>query len=105
MLKSEAWQSLSTVERALWIEIMLRFTGYNNGRISLSCREAAGRLRVSKNTTALAFQTLIETGFIQITAHSGFNMKQRFSRRWAVTHLPIEMGHATNEWKKFRKQS
>ena len=66
-LASEAWQSLKPGPRALYVELKRRYTGSNNGRISLSHREAAAALGVSRNTVGPYFADLQEKGFIRMT--------------------------------------
>ena len=52
LLKSEAWESLKPVPRALFIEVAQRWNGFNNGRIGLGIREAGQAIHV-KHTTAM----------------------------------------------------
>jgi hypothetical protein len=47
-LKSEAWRSLSPNARALYLEIVERYNGSNNGRIGFSIRDAAEALHIGK---------------------------------------------------------
>lgn len=101
MIKSPAWLSLSCPARALWIEVMGRFKGYNNGEIPLSCREAAKLCGISKATASRAFDELIEKGFIEVGEHSSFTVKYKKARKWFVTHLDSEARPATNVWKKW----
>jgi DNA-binding transcriptional regulator YhcF (GntR family) len=99
--KSLAWKSLDTVARCVWLEIMYRYNGINNGEISLSCSEAAALTNVSKNTASLAFNRLIEAGFIRIALNSCFNMKQRRARRWRLTQVACQKNPASKEWKAY----
>lgn len=98
---STAWQSLSPVARCVWLAVVRRYNGINNGNIPLSCLEAAKQLGVSKNTTNIAFRELVKAGFLEMTINSGFNMKVRRSRRWRLTHEAAENTKATNDWKKW----
>jgi DNA-binding transcriptional MocR family regulator len=87
MLACEAWLSLDTVARALYVEIARRYRGpnSNNGRIPYSVREAASALNVSRSTANRAFHHLIERGFIAVGKRSGFSMKGRVSTEWLLT--------------------
>lgn len=64
---SEAWASMKPGPRALYIEIKRRFNGNNNGKITLSHREAARLLNVTKNTVGPYFAELDQRGFIHAT--------------------------------------
>ncbi len=97
---SLAFKSLSTVERSLWLEIMRRFNGYNNGNIPLSCLEAAKFMGVSKNTANRAFKGLQAAGFVKVATPSSFHVKVRRATRWALTHEPYQGKPASNEWRK-----
>jgi hypothetical protein len=37
-LNSAAWKDLNAVERAIYVELMYRYNGSNNGRIALHVR-------------------------------------------------------------------
>ena len=91
MLRSAAWRDLSTVEMALYVEIKRRFDGFNNGRIGMSCREAAALLNVSKATAGRAFDRLQRNGLITIGKPSGFNVKGRVSTEWRLTEYRCDV--------------
>ena len=63
---SEAWATLKPGPRALYVELKRRFTGFNNGRIVLSHRDAAKALNVHRNTVGPWFDQLVERGFIRM---------------------------------------
>lgn len=102
MKKSLAWQSLSCPARAVWLEIMGRFNGYNNGSIPLSCREAADFCNIGKGTAARAFAELLDRGFIDIGEYSSFTLKYKRARTWILTHEAHENGKATDAWKNWQ---
>ena len=106
ILKSPAWLSCGLAARSVWLLLMMRTNGKNNGMISLSCREAAEHCNISKNTAARAFDELIERGLIHIAKDSGFDYKQKKARLWRITHLKDDRnGHAsTDEWKRYKPQ-
>jgi len=99
---SAAWRSLSPVARCVWIEVVRRYAGHNNGDIPLSCREAAGLVNSSPKSAARAFKELQATGFLKVGALSGFNQKGgRRSTRWALTHESLNGTAPTAEWRQW----
>lgn len=88
LLESAAWKSLKPVERALFIEVAQRYSGFNNGIIGLGVLEAGRELHVRKNTAGLAFRVLIERGFLAVTRHSTFGQK-KLTREWRLTYKPM----------------
>ena len=69
-MEEPAWRALSPVAQALypWMKLEWRGGQYNNnGKIRLSCRQAADRVGVSINTAARAFRDLQAKGFIMVT--------------------------------------
>src|SRR5690606_11224990 len=79
LLKSTAWRDLDTNARALYVELLLRYNGQNNGNIGLGNREAGEALNLSKDSARRAFDALIGHGFIEVAQGSTFNQK-RLSR-------------------------
>lgn len=65
--RSEAWATMKPGPRALYLELKRRFTGFNNGDIFLSQRDAAKALNITKDTATTYFRDLIERGFITMT--------------------------------------
>lgn len=103
IMKSDAWRSLSPNARCVWLEIMFRYKGDNNGDIPLSCREAGALLGASKNTGHRAFLQLEDRGFIKVGLIAGFKNKQRMATRWIVTHASYNGKAPTNEWRKWKQ--
>lgn len=99
IVKSPAFRSLPPVPRAIWLELMLRFKGHNNGDIPLSCREVAESLNISKNTASRGFDLLQDRGLTRIGQDSSFTVKTRLSRRWTLTHESVGNRLPTNDWR------
>jgi len=99
IIDSPAWQSLHPEAIGIWILLARRYNGNNNGEIPLSCREAARSLHISKDTAGKYFNQLIDAGLVIVTENSGFNRKNRTSRRFALTHQPLGNNPPTNSWK------
>ena len=108
IFESAAYRDMRPNARSALNEIIKRFNGFNNGYISFSVREMAQRLNVSPDTAGKAITSVKEHGFIKVTEDSGFNVKDRKARRFALTFEIIEIkgnGHKitpTNEWRKWK---
>lgn len=103
IMKSAAWRSLSTNARCVWLEIMFRYNGNNNGEIPLGCREAGELCNISKNTAAQAFKELQKKGLVKVGIASDFNHKCKRSTRWIITHEVFDKKSPTNEWRDWSK--
>jgi hypothetical protein len=88
-LKGDAWRSLSPNARAIYVEIVERYNGTNNGRISFSIREGADLLHIGKNAAAKALLVLQERGFIVAAKRGGFNLryKEQMATEWRLTEF------------------
>ncbi|MGE3745631.1 MAG: hypothetical protein AB7G25_07985 [Sphingomonadaceae bacterium] len=83
---SEAHRNLSLWARAILMEILRRFNGYNNGRIAISQRELAHALNTTnfrKIGTAIA--ELIKHGMIDVQIEGEW--KQRQAREYRITFI------------------
>ncbi|MCK0126063.1 hypothetical protein MWU76_16855 [Gelidibacter sp. F2691] len=70
VMETPAWRAMSANSQMLYIWLKLEWKGSknnNNGKIRLSCRQAALRLGVSTNTAMKAFHDLQAKGFIVIS--------------------------------------
>jgi hypothetical protein len=93
-LKSEAWRSLSPNARALYVEIVTRYNGSNNGCIPFSVREAAEALHIGKNAAAAAFEELRDRGFLVVAKRSSFSLKTKAATEWRLTEFPCDVTNA-----------
>ncbi|SOE18582.1 hypothetical protein SAMN05877838_3511 [Hoeflea halophila] len=89
--RSEAWKSLSPVERCAYIEVKWRYDGLNNGRIGLGCRELGDELNMSRNTADRALDELEKKGFIEKAKPSAFNNKNRAVTEWRLTEYACDV--------------
>lgn len=104
MQNTEAWGTMPSGPRALYIEIKRRYNGGNNGTIYLSHRDAATALAAHRNTVGGWFKELERRGFIVMTRapHLGPSGVGR-SSTWALTEFPTIDGHRpTLAFKKFK---
>src|SRR5262249_22963018 len=70
ILDAPAWRAMSPIARLLWIALRrkLRNYGLNNGKIYLSCRDAAEEIGGNKDTIARRYAELEHYGFLRKTA-------------------------------------
>ena len=69
VIHTPAWRALSLSAQALFPWLLMEFKGKkynNNGKISLSVRQAAERMGVARDTAAKAFRDLQAKGFIVV---------------------------------------
>ena len=97
--RSEAWFACRPAARLIWIAVLERFDGFNNGARSLSVREAAKYAGCSPNTAGRMFNELIDAGLLICSQTSSFNSGKRLVRLLELTHLPKERRVVTNLWK------
>lgn len=98
LLDSPAWLALTPNARATYVELCRRFVGNNNGRISLSVREAADRAGIGKDTASRALLELREAGFIKVTRKGHFHGETREATLWELTEYPVDGAAATKDF-------
>src|SRR5271168_2183897 len=76
LIRTEAWRNTSLAARALLIEVAALYGGGNNGKLVLSVREAAERMRCSKDTVSRSFRELREHGILEATYQGRFSLKE-----------------------------
>ena len=103
--RSKAWFSCSPAARLIWIAVLERYNGENNGEISLSVREAGSYAGCTKNTAGKKFIELLDAGLLQCTMKTSFNNGKGLASTWALTHLPIGGKAATNLWKRMENKT
>jgi hypothetical protein len=86
VMESEAWRSLTTQDRAVYIEILALYDGKNNGYIALGARAAGERANVNKDTAAACLKRLTARGFIECAVPGGYGTKQNRATEWRLTH-------------------
>ena len=62
---SAAYVSLSPVAKCAYVELLDLYNGSNNGKIALSIRGLAAKLKVGKSTADRAFSELEDRGFVE----------------------------------------
>lgn len=97
LLRSPAWCCLSPNGKAVLLHLWERHNGMNNGDIVYAVRDAED-VGVSKSNAARALAELIDKGFLLVTRASGFTVKTKEARCWAITAEPIESAPATKNF-------
>jgi len=99
--RSPAWRTLSPNAKAIYLEILLRFDGGNNGEISYSVRESE-EIGIGRNAASLALKELQHRGFIVIARESSFTLKTREARCWRLTAHGCGKELATKDFTRWR---
>lgn len=93
LMEEPAWRALSPLAQALYPWIKLEWRGpdhNNNGKIRLSCRQAAQRMGISINTAARAFRELQAKGFIVVTVQGALGIEgQARGPSYEITELAM----------------
>jgi hypothetical protein len=100
MAKSDAWRYLPGNAIKAYVELRRRFTGSNNGELSLSLDEAAKLLHLGKATVQRALVLLEQHGFIRMIKRG--HWYGRMASTYAVTDRPIGTQAPTNDWRSWR---
>ena len=91
VMETPAWADLNPTERALYLLLKSRYNGANNGKIVLSCRQAAEMLNCGKDTAAQAAKGLIAHGFAAVQSKGKFSRKVRHATEWRLTEHPCDV--------------
>lgn len=98
MLDQDAIKELSGNAFKLLVLLAMRYTGSNNGAISMSVREGAEEVGCCINTAAKSFHELEQAGFIRATQRGSFDWKKRHATTWRLTWLDYGDEPATKEF-------
>lgn len=106
--KSAAYRSLDLYARAVLMEVLGRFSGYNNGEIGVSYREVGDALgNQNYSRIAKAFADLMDRGLIDIAVESLW--KERHSRQYRLTFItslkPPHTRPATNDYRHWKPKN
>ena len=103
LLMTEAFKYLTGGAFKLLTVLRMRFNGINNGYISMSVREAATSINVSKETISKYFYELIDKGFIQLKQKGSFKYKKRHASTWSLTMEEDQQGNKPRTFKHWKK--
>jgi hypothetical protein len=101
MLESPAWKSIPGEAQTLYLQVVRRYNGSNNGRISFSVREAAAVLNVSRGHAKYLFDMLQDRRFIVCTKRGAFSLKTtKDASLWRLTEFDSDypVQHASKDF-------
>jgi DNA-binding transcriptional MocR family regulator len=104
ILDTPAWRATDFIAQALWIALRrhLRNDGLNNGKIWLSCRDAAKVLGVNKDTITHRYAELEHYGFLRQTAGGFLGCDGHgIATRFRFTDLAHGTHPATRDYEKW----
>lgn len=106
LIESPAYRDLSLWGRAVLIELVACFNGYNNGKIVCTFDQLAERLgNTNRRAMSKAFAEMMEHGFIDVTSEADW--KGRKGREYRLTFVNTTPGGkfeaATNDYKDWVK--
>ena len=108
LMRTEAWQSLSGNQRAIYIEMAMRYAGpgSTNGLISYSVREGADSLRIGRSTAANDLKVLQDRGFIVMMTKGAFSVKSKRATTWRLTEFHCDVTHTapTKEFTRWTRE-
>ena len=104
-MKLPAYRLMSVYGRALLMEFRMAYTGYNNGDIVMSIRQAAKLLQCNKDTALKYLVELQDKGWVCQMTKGHFSQKtDKTASTWRITNQPIGHGveiPATKEYAKW----
>jgi len=106
LMERPAWRAVSPKAQILYIWLRLEWKGAkynNNGKIQLSCRQAAQRIGITINTANSAFHELQAKGFIVVTELGALGMEgEARGPSYELTELTMPRSNRTNGRKLYR---
>ena len=73
--------------------------GHDNGALPVTYGDFED-YGIDRHAIATAIREVEALGFIRVRHGRGGNAEYRESNRFALTYRPVELGNATNDWKK-----
>ena len=92
----ESFKALSANAKAVYLELLRRYHGSNNGEIGLAQRCAGKAIKGSKATGARALAELEQSGFIKMNNKGHYG--NRHGTTWILTHQTNNNTSPTNDW-------
>jgi hypothetical protein len=106
MMLTQAWQDLSGNEVSLYLQMVRKYRGNNNGAIVFGRREAERLLGVSSKTACKLFAGLERRGFIAPIVKGVFTLKLK-ATEWRLTEYDCDVTGevATNDFIHWRPEN
>jgi hypothetical protein len=88
LMDSPPFRRQTPAARSVYLEVHRVYSGRNNGRLSVSVRNASILCGIHKDTAAKAFRDLEEAGLIENMRRGSYSpTTQRMAAEWRLTHL------------------
>jgi hypothetical protein len=102
MFCTAAWKDLNGTEAKLYLEMVRKYRGNNNGAIVFGRREAEEVLKIGPNTVLRAFTGLQRRGFIVPVVKGSFSRKL-IATEWRLTEYKCDVTGevATEEFRRW----
>lgn len=84
VMNSPGYAATRPPARAVLLEIAKRYTGFNNGSIGLSIRDAHKACRISTGTVGRAIQELEDCGLIECVEKGSFSRRRRLASEYRL---------------------
>ena len=103
MREKSVYQDMTSVSKVLMDLMQMQWKPY--APVSYGVREAAAKIRCTKNTASKSFNELIERGFIVCFEQSLFNSRTGSrTRDWRLTWMPFDGKDPTHDWERWRPE-
>lgn len=89
VIMTEAFRNLSANSHKLWLNLMVQYNGYNNGKIAAVYSQLK-EFGWAEKSLARSLNELQEKGFIEKTRQGGFGLGGRYCSYYRFTHLPTD---------------
>ena len=99
MAHSTAFRALTGGALKVWVELRSRYNGSNNGRVSLSLREAASLLGMSQSTAQRGFRELEQKGFIKCRSRGSWYGRR--AAEFILTDRSFDGHPPTRDWQRW----
>lgn len=102
VINTPAWRAMGTSSQALFVWLLMEWKGpkfNNNGKITLSVRQAAEKMGISRETAANAFRQLQAKGFIEVKKGGSLGVKGHGRcPEFEITSVALPGKNASNKY-------
>jgi hypothetical protein len=86
-----AFGDLAATSIKVYVFLIRRLSGVNNGAVVFAARQGASQCRLDKDTVSKALRELEAAGFIENMRHGSYSPRARLASEWRITHLPCNV--------------